>query len=1528
MNNGNVNYEALHQFFKGFRKDFDDHAENPQSYFEAENGRLYSHNGVLSFGSPKGTVEVYNNPEIIKYLGYWAFKDELVIFVKHKKINEAEEEEDLSTDVVKVLTSQQIIADIPFGSSSVDVSAQMDNNTTLQEFEVPTKMPPIEDPFDFDDNFSCLPGADQEINYLEYYTEKYSQSNHTPCFFEGTTTSYENNKTYIDAIYSLKINENGQIYGTLLWYGFLNWPMDGKIVTLGIYENNYYKRVYFTDYQNPFRVINLKDPRVKYRNPEEFDSFQNSILLQPKIENILTDGSIKAGSVFYAYRLITLNGQSTEFSPFSFPVRINKDDGNLDYSGGDISEVTNKHVQIKCNVPEYENFEEIEAVAVEYEAKGAPTSIRSLGIKKAAAVNFFDHYGNESQFSDNIALSDLLERKNTWRYCSSLTSKSNNMLASGLRNDPLPAELLKINKDFALHAWDINGETHDCLMNPDPTKYRFIDPSNTDDYYYVKQKLYHSIQVFGNFTVELRNQDTAEFVSKTFDGSEINYQEYLLEIFEWLDGIQGTQSFQDKFPNLQITYVDNKMLFSPINAGLQTNFDFYNFSFNTTQVIQDIDEDIEFINFDNIDPNNMLYGAVSLGYNQGNGIRLTFKHEAEVLLEKSFDTYPEEEPLMRIKKPTLRKGFMKGEIYRLGLQVYDQDGYQLFTIPLGDIKIPEIGETQKYLGYNDGIFTRVSPYRNSYTTGTQLWAERLLIKADVRFSCEMQKLISMYQLVAVERNEENRTILCQGISAPLERCNTFRDNEHIDLRDEVDNKWNLPYFGGPTYDWRGLQTYDDDPYQEPNDEWPKRIVTHRALMYFDSPDIIYNKISDKKIENGFIQRIGRLNTDHTPTAIRQSSGEVYFKFSRKIYKDEFGGINSFIPNWMNVSVFSKETLGLKNLIPIESAATLAPGEVIPGIALNVPQEISNNALTLAKQSWFYSGYARNSEDCGANENGARSELFNSNNVSRGYKTTVIKASEDVFTNAFINQNPFSVNPEVRDPYNNNGYTYDTHALINIKLNNESSVYGGRTELAFSKNVYIPLSETIPVLKTSNAIQEFFVQGDVYTTLYPRLKNDFGGKYEPELKTMNNSGGCENRHEENDYSRWGAWAYAFVVESQVEPKITDKERFWRESQPFDFLTERSELINEAYFQENNLRTFIPRPFRYKDDPNMGNIVAASQTKLRGDFIDSWTEFPVNNFYELERDKGVAFNLAKDRDKVYVVQERQTSEIYVNAKTFVPSDNGEIRVQQGDGTPISDHKVISNYGTSIRRAIGESDFGFVFFDETKVEFVKVQKPLFVNNSLALFFRESFRNNPVIDTEAYYDDEFKESNIRLRNKNGDSIVISYNEALEVFNGKIEYNNDLFLMWNQNVYAPKRETGFNESLQTDVPDNSSLHQLNVGPYLNFFDEQKTLKLGVVCNINPNQVKIFKHWAGVMNIKYNIKRIDVETSRGQTRAILGTHDRYRIREGTHSVPLKNQYDFDDLRGEWMKITVEIESLNNSKIDIFSFINFVRHSYQ
>lgn len=1533
------NAQILHQFIEGLRQDFDPNAESNKSYQEGINGRLYSNGGTLSYSSLEGTTEIIDNNDIVKYMGYWPFIDELIVFVKRLP-SEGFTPPNQGSQQVTVLETTSFNVDLAHTDLTKAFDGDMDTNTTKQTYTVPTKTPISGNVDDYNDNFSCVGINQENIDYNDYFTEKLISAGYEACFLENEVGVPENNTDFTDAVYSITKDENGNFLMTLLYEGYLNIPLDGKIVTYGINEGNYKKSIYFTDYENEFRVLNRKDKNLSLRSPSEFSVFQGGIRLSPQIHAIDTNGEIIAGTVFYTYRLITENGQTTQFAPPSKELIIAGDSGDFLFQGGGVGQSTDKHVTLQINVPDYYLFSRLQVVALEYHALNALSAIRDLGTRAVQEVNYFEHYGNESESLD-VTSADVFERKANWRYCSGIDALDNILFASGIRNEPVPNEILELQRDFALRGWDASGNTHNCLMNPDPTLYRYIDPKNTDNYYYINKKRFNTIQVFGNYTCRLVNLATGDEYENSFTNSVLNYTEQVEEIYAWLnDTVSVDGNFATWFPNLTFDLSGGNLFFLPGDDLIPTDFADYVLKFNTTQVVQDVDEDIEFTNL-NIGTNNLIYGAISQGYNRGNGVEVLYETEAEeVLSRRSNAAFPSDSPLLNLKEPSLTKGWMKGEIYRIGMRIFDVNGTEQFVIPFGDIMIPKMGETQLDLDAQNNVITLTKTYRNSYYLNNKLYAERIKLRIRVRFSCEAQKFVDSYQIMYVPRDEANRTILCQGISAPLERYNTYDAGNHIVLYDQIANKWNLPFNGGPTYDTTGLERYDIDPYNEDQGSRFTRVHTHRSLMYFDSPDLIYSKISDQYLDNGNIQRVAKLNTDHSPGTIRSRSDGTYPKFSRKIFRDELSGDTNLIPWEMNVSVFSSERPAQMDEIEIDYAQMLNPGDIIPGSALGVPQDVSNHAMTLGREQWFFSWYARESQGCSGLlnfEDGASSELWNSNNISRGYRTAILKASANVFTYSFIDQNPFYVDPEYHDPYGGNMRAFDTHGLFNITLDRKDSIYGGRTEDAFSKNIYKPVSDTIPVLKTSNSAQEFLVEGDIYTTLWVRLKNDYNDAYAPDFKDMNNSGGCNNADEEEDYTRSGAWAYAFVVESEVEPRLNPNNLWYRDSEPYNFGVPIDEFMNEAYFQDYPQNP-TPTPFLLKEDPNLLNAVSSSQTKITGDPYDAWTIFPANNLYELEKDKGPALNIVlnvqQGREDLYVIQEKQTSRLNVNPRTMVQTDQGNISIQQstGDGGPIVDHQIVSNFGTLIRRAVVKNDFGFCFVDETRNEFVKISKPLLIANQLSFLLRNITTDaNPIIDTDGYHDDNFKETNIRITWRNGTVFTLSYNEAFGVFNGKFEYDNDLFMMWNSQVYAAKKDSAvFGLGTRED---QSSLHNLNNGVTLRLFGEDKTMKIGVTTYLPEEKIAIFKAWAGKINIKEPFVEMTLRTSTNQFRVISGNHHRYKVRESLHSVPLKNRNDIADLRGQWLYMEVEIArpittTRADRRIDVFSFINYLRNSYQ
>lgn len=1567
MENNSLNYHALHTFIKGFRNDNENHAESEQSYVHGENGRLYSHNGKLSFSSLEGTIKVYENPNIKKYLGWCAFDDELIMFTKCDPETE-EQLTDCHTEYI-INLHHGTITDGEVGENFFS------GHYTLTEVEVCVPAIPVDED-DFTTNISCA----EENSDVQDYGNLFSQFplmplQYCPVFNDDIPV---NNREYKDGIWSMKFDTDGQLTARLIWFGNLNLPMNGKICTAGVNENNFYKRVYFTDYENYFRVINLKDRKLSQRLPSELNLTSNGALLNPQIIEKRNNGTLPAMSVLYLYRLITENGQVSDFSPASKMVKINKEDGPYQFSGGDIKSGTTKSVLVGCFVPDHLNFSEIELIAVEYEAQFTPTAIRYVGRQPVAFYVEFEHFGSESLYTENITLADLFSNSITWGYCSDIRPVNNKMLAVGLRNDPLYVNSKNVDIDFALHGfhWE-EGETHDCLLNPKPTRYNYIDTNMSQPFMFVKKKIYRSIMVIGSFSVRLMNKETNEYYEKLFTDGVTSYTNYTADILSFLNEIQLESDFEEKFPNLVINDSNGKIIFDRIDLLTETDLYNYELVFSTPQVIVDYDNAMQSKNYSwpstaNARNQRLVYGGVSNGWFRGNGIRVTIASKEDNVLSKNSSWHNGTGPVLQLKEPTLKKGVMKGEIYRIGIQWY-KNGNRLFTTILGDLKIPDIGQVRRELDENGDVVVGTgnkTHYINSHVDGDDLIANRLELRFDVRISCEMSRVVDSYQIVYVERTPENRTIVAQGITSPMHRMIGFDGGRGFNSN--LVNMWNLPYYGGPVIDYQGLLNFDAHPNNEDmniagsNYNWQPRITTHRKLMNFDSPDLIHDLIGDAGLDNAMLDYLCTMRTDHdlhnivggydeytthytgVGVQIRFPDGSMTGmsappgivapfgpkKFSQKMSSQHLALMGEIKPFFVNASVFSNmlnrryypdfvDDFSIGRVKPSPTSTSNKPtqhdithvemaeeGEVIGGYKFNENFDISNNAAVLSAQGWWWQTASRISDMRDFSS-------FQMNNISAGRRTLMVKTQENFYDNLAINQTPFTVygNRSFGTTDHNAGWDnclgLDAYIVANIKRNNENSVYGGRTEYAYSRNEYIPMSEVMPVIKNNVTSQVFYAEGDVYCTLFVRNKNGYRGSAIPEFREFNYRSGF------GEYTKYGAWCYAVVLETMVEPRLNYTEEFYRLENNWNFNTEEKQ--NPAYFQINNLRKSLPKPLGFKDDPNQANTIAVSNVKLNGDYYDAYTQFPTNEFYELEKEKGSALNIAIQNDQVYVIQELGTSQVYIDEKTFITPDQGgeAIQVKQGDGQSISGHKYISRFGTSVRRAIIESpEFGFTFFDERKKEFVRINKALLLENDLALHFEKIFSYDDIVDTEGFFDFKFKESNIRIRTKSGNNFILSYNEVFQCFNGIYRMDNDIYPVFKERVLAP-------------YANSAKLAQLFSGNTLQFFEQpKKDMVLSVITAMEPTATKIEKGIAVNINLNYPINKITFETSLGQANEILGTHMWYKIREGVHTVPANNKMDTFQLRGEWLKVTLNVKSLDNRKIDIFSIINYLRNSYK
>lgn len=557
-----VNFTTVNTFEGGNSKDSVQNIEKKNTYTKGINGRLYSKDGVFSFSSIEGSKLVYENASIVKYLGFHSFSDETLVMAKClKPTGSGQGTETQITEQTLFSESFTLQADANTGILIMNTTGIAANSSIIES--VYTVINPVSDPTDYEIPYSSVEGLVNEINFGEYYKERFNVADFSICNIDNNNIPL-NNLDYYDTIISFTLDNNGVLKGERIWTGAQNWPMEGKITTEGVEENEFYKRVYYTDAVNPRRVFNRKDTSLSKRSASEFNQVLDNVLLQAEVKQILDGGLLKAMKSLYLYRIISENGQVSGFSPFSEFATLLVEDAPILFRGGAVSEITGKMVKVQCNILDPEPSSQIECIALEFEALGIPTAIRNLGIKPSRAIVDFNHYGNEAEMIDDITLNDILEFKNTWTYCNDFTSKKNKLIAAGLRNAPIPAAIENLDYLFPLHSWNAIGQTHETLINPEPWNYRYIDPTSTAKLSYVRNKKYTQIASFGPLTISLKNKLVG--LSLDFTISDIALESYtsiLPEVTAWiLDQQINNPDFPDYFPNLLISDSDGQLLFS------------------------------------------------------------------------------------------------------------------------------------------------------------------------------------------------------------------------------------------------------------------------------------------------------------------------------------------------------------------------------------------------------------------------------------------------------------------------------------------------------------------------------------------------------------------------------------------------------------------------------------------------------------------------------------------------------------------------------------------------------------------------------------------------------------------------------------------------------------------------------------------------------------------------------------------------------------------------------------------------------
>ena len=211
------------------------------------------------------------------------------------------------------------------------------------------------------------------------------------------------------------------------------WPIEA----LGRFESDCIQRVYWTDYNNFFRSINVVDPNLVDLPVGLVDIFPDVKFTQPLLVGVAGGGSLTTGEYQIAFRLITDDGKQTLISPPSNLIHIVSDSEtgipSNQYNGNNTVVNSGKAITVTVDTSNYWDFEKIEFIGIYKSSDTATTevvSIETMTIANQLSITI-TYTGGESTIFD-LELLDFLARNYAFKTPKTIAQKDNSLLIANI----------------------------------------------------------------------------------------------------------------------------------------------------------------------------------------------------------------------------------------------------------------------------------------------------------------------------------------------------------------------------------------------------------------------------------------------------------------------------------------------------------------------------------------------------------------------------------------------------------------------------------------------------------------------------------------------------------------------------------------------------------------------------------------------------------------------------------------------------------------------------------------------------------------------------------------------------------------------------------------------------------------------------------------------------------------------------------------------------------------------------------------
>ena len=821
-------------------------------------------------------------------------------------------------------------------------------------------------------------------------------------------------------------------------------------------------------------------------------------------------------------------------------------------------------------------------------------------------------------------------------------------------------------------------------------------------------------------------------------------------------------------------------------------------------------------------------------------------------------------------------GYMRDEIYRFGIVLYNRQNIASPVHWIGDIKMPSMKES----GYETFISGGVSDYGNNLAVVTK--------PLGIEFKVEnLPDDVVRYEIVRCERTASDRTIVSQGIVSSVTAYDGDKNNTLTPFP-------YLSYSNQHGYYARTAKRGDNGTIYKFGFDLSKTQSSNAFI--FISPELCVNRENSESLikQYKYIYGLGYLDSSvyHNPN----TWGITYTNYKPFANSRVIRDGSTLDVEYQAGEVYSRN------------------GTVQNGwIEINAYKDLSTYA-SKKKGTWYtalLSKYYDLTKIDGVKTSNIQyikyagpSDVFTESEGWPWLNTTGVSIGNNIYYNwVWDNIKQVDEVGDVDKTDANNTRKYGPHGicsvfksddlLLNIprvtttstyknitavllcNMKQNTTTYGGDSYSSIQNSVYI--STGASANRDQNTIVCF--GGDTFINIfdynncmfsyypddYEKDTNNrfYHGAFIPLESSINLALTHDSTSLNRTYESGNGYANHYV-----EDDIVSIGGVYSQSTP-------SYAYNDAYSAQSVARKFVSKSIYNIDNLHMDTRIIVSEMKTNNEVIDSWSNFKVSNYLDVDNSFGSINNMTVFKNRLFFWQTDAFGTVASNERSLI-SDNNPGALTLGTGDILERYEyytTLNGEKENQLRANTQSDGAIYWYDAKRNELCSFNGNL--NSVSKLRGVQSYLNNNsesiLKDPIAAYDKKYNEALFTLVDN-----TLVFNERIDAFTSFYSYSPDYYAEFSDKLYTFK---------------NLKLFKYNSGDSTNLYDDKaKKAYISFVVNQNYPISKTFDNveYSGDFTHNTNFNEVYFETKR-QTSYTLDKED-IDYREDTYKfcIPRNN----------------------------------------